>query len=339
MNLSKIVIFTCQGLAKDFSRTNNIANIEEIGNFLTDLQDKPQRLTYQEQALFFDRYKTRMFEIAQVLRLTSRQNKKFRLKRNSMRPIDLIDKIMEPLFSYKTFMNKLYDFIATVMREFMKGITYFDRNDADERIDRPIYHRKISCGSRQNLHELNCSKFYEDPQEFFRRSTKNRTCTIERQVYDCLFAKYFPTQEQDFGHRMMLKMSQREDYFNKCFPSTTIEISVDFDMNGMPVDMSISQCSNVRISLETYSKKCNSYDKTKLNWNDIMNLDTRNVLLLYKDVVIGKRLVYDRTSAIKIFTQKEQTFKKPVDIWEQEHIEQMTDKNVFSNTAIKNSTL
>ena len=333
MDSYKLAVTTCYELAKDYLRTKDLKNIDEIGNFMFELIDRPHRMHDHEKSTFFDSYKNMLFDIAQVLRSVSKEHKKYRFTRNSTRPVILIEKVMEELFLYMTLMNKLLDFIAVVMREFMKGITYFERDSADERNDRPIYHRDVSCGSRQKLHELDCSEFYDDPPEFFRRSLKNRKCTIERQVYDRLFTKYFPSEEQDFGHRMMREMSRRDGYFNKCFPSTTIEISVKFNKNGIPIDLSICQCNSVRISVEMYAKTCRVYDE--VNWNDIASLDTTSVQHIYNDEVGGKRLVYDRTNFVKVYTQKKQTFNSPTDAWEKENIEQMKSINTFSNSAVK----
>ena len=328
-------ITTCHFFVIDYFRTKDLRNIDEIGNSMFDLFDRPHRMLDHEKSTFFDRYKNDLFDIAQVLRSVSKEHKKLRFSRNNIRPQFLIEKVMEELFSYITLMKKLTDFIAIVMREFMKGITYFDKDGADERIDHPIYHRDVSCGSRQKLHELDCSKFYDDPPEFFRRSLKNRKCTIERQVYDRLFIEYFPSKEQDFGHRMMREMSRREDFFNKCFPSTTIEIKVTFDNNGIPIGLTIGQCNSTRISWEIYAKTCRVYDERKVNWRKIASLDKNLVLHIYNDEVVGKRLVYDRTNSIKVYSEKKQTFYSPTDAWEREDIEQMKSTNTFSNSAVK----
>lgn len=325
----------CHSVVVNYKKYSDMAMIDKIGDILVYIYPSSVVLTQSQKNDFFNEYKEYLYAIAQTLRLVSQQNKKFRFSVNKMRPVDAITSFLEPIFSYNTLMKKLLNFIAVMTREFMKGITYFQRDGADESRDRPIYHRDVSCGSRQALHELDCSVFFDSPDEFLRRSTKNKNCTIERQVYDKIFSRYFPSREQDFGHRMMETMSKREEYFNKCYPGTTIDVLVIFNVHQVPKRLSITLCSPTRISAESYSKTCNSYDRRLFDWNDIANLDIDAVMRVYQDDVSCNRLVYDKENSLKVFTHKVQSFTNPVDKWESENIEHMQPTNSFSNNSVR----
>lgn len=335
MNFFEANIDVCYIAAKQYRNTKSLSIIDTLGTTIINMHTNPYQMNLVEKSTFFDQYKSQLYFIAQTLRLVHTEERRYRVSVNKMRPAFFIDNLMEQTFMYNTFMTRLLDFISVMMREFMKGITYFARDAADEHRDKPIYHRDVSCGSRQALHELDCTGFHHNPREFLRRSLKNRKCTIERQIYDQLFQRYFPSHEQNYGHRMMLSMSSREEFFNKCYPGTTIEVSVIFNSDSVPIKMSICQCSSVKILVEKYEKTCNMYNANLLNWNDISNLDITHVSNIYTNDVVGKRLVYELESSMKIYTQKQQSFTHPIDAWTSEDVESMTAANTFSNNAAK----
>jgi hypothetical protein len=319
-------------LAKDYRIKKHTKIIDELGNQILGMLNYPYPLTQHDKEVFYDSYKDRLYYVAQTLRLMKADNKKFRLSANRMFPDQLISSVLEPVFSYETFSTRLLDFSHRMLIEFLKGITYFQRNAADQVADRPIYHRTLSCGRHNALNELDCTGFYDNPQEFLRRSMKIRKCTIERSIYDKLFAKYFPSQEQNFSHRTFLTMTERDEYFGKCFRGTTIEVEVDFDLHGIPIEIEISQCNPNRIIIERYTKQTNIYNANALNWNNIGQFNIDEVNNIYGNDVVCRRLVYDRESLIKLYSKKIQTFTNPVDEWV---VEDMNNLNTFSSDRAK----
>jgi hypothetical protein len=328
MELYFVEIEDCYEISKEYRLHKNLNDLNELGRLLLSINNRPNNLTEDEKANVYDLYKGDMYFIAQTLRQAQKENRRFRFSVNGLRPIQLINLVLEANFMYETFTLRILDFIAIMLREFMKGITYFDRNGADQVHDRPIYHRTLSCGRQNALHELDCSGFYDAPQEFLRRSMKTRKCAIERQVYDKLFEKYFPSNEQDFGHRMMQMMASREDYFNKCFPNTTIGAKITFDQHGFPIGLTISQCNANKIIVERYKKDTNNYDPNVMNWNDISSLNVHEIATMFQANVSCWRLVRDRESLLKIYSKKIQSFNNPIDEWVVQEDSIMT--NTFS---------
>ena len=322
----------CMSFAKGYRRTKDTKFINELGNQLLCMLDYTNTLTQNEKEVFYNNYKGRLYYIAQTLRLIKADNKKFRLAANRMFPDQLISSVLENVFSYETFTKRLLDFAHIMLIELLKGITYFQRNTANQVADRPIYHRTLSCGRHNALHELDCSGFYDNPQEFLRRSMKTRKCTIERNIYDKLFAKYFPSQEQNFSHRTFLTMTERDEYFGKCFRGTTIEVEVDFNLHGIPIEIEITRCNPNRIIIERYTKQTYSYNANVLNWNDIGQLNINEVNNVYANDVICRRMVYDRESFIKLYSKKMQTFTNPIDKW---FADEMSDLKTFSSSKAK----
>ncbi len=334
MQKYKIDIKAAYKLSKQYDESNDIKIIDALGQLLLSLNENPNTLTLQEKASIYDSNKNELYNIAQTLRKMHKENKKYRLTHNNMRSNELINFVMEKNIMYETFTKKLFDFIAILLREFMKGITYFQRNSADQTRDRPIYHRTLSCGNKNSLHELDCSGFYTNPDEFVQRSKKTRKCTIERQIYDILFSKYFPTNEQNYGHRFM-KLKTTREYFNTCFPNTIIDVDIEFNHHGLPIDLTISQGNATKIIVENYKKTIKSYDPNLLNWNDIFNLYPDRINDLYKTDVNCRRLIYDKESCLKMYSKKQQSFYHPVDKWIIENQHEFTNKNTYSQSQAK----
>lgn len=321
-------IVVCSDLATAYRKTKDKKIINELGEMVLNIQNITHTLTQNEKETIYDLYKEELYDIAQTLRLMHQDHRRFRLSINTMYPQQLIHSVLEPVFSYETFTIRLFDFIAIMLIEFLKGITYFQRNAANQVADRPIYHRTLSCGRTNALHELDCTGFHDNPQEFVRRSLKIRKCTIERNVYDRIFAKYFPSQEQNFSHRFFVTAMERDDYFSKCFPATTISIKMRFDPNGIPIELQVSQCNPNKITIERYTKQTNIYNANALNWNNIGQLNINEVNNIYGNDVVCRRLIYDRESNVTIYSKKIQTFANPVDEWV---IDDMNDLKAFTN--------
>lgn len=129
----------------------------------------------------YNLYKFELYNIAKTLR----KNSKLKIARSNIKVFTYIDTVLEPVFNYVSNTQKILEYIENIFSEFMKGITYFNTNTG---ISRPIYHRDNSCGSRNQLSDLDCTNFYDNPNEFSRRSLKVKKCYIERLVYDKIFS-------------------------------------------------------------------------------------------------------------------------------------------------------
>jgi hypothetical protein len=200
----------------------------------------------------------------------------------------------------------------------MKGITYFSSNTG---VDRPIYHRDNSCGNRGALHEMNCSQVYDDSNEFDRRSQKARKCYIERLVYDEIFGMYFPSGEQNSRHReMVMNTGRGKNMFMTCFPSTVLEISVEWTKDYVfPHRLFITTTNPSKYKTEVYQKTANGYDSRTSNVDMIEKLNV-NVANIYKRQVSCTRSVYDNETKVTIFNDKVQTFDSPI-AWKEIEIE------------------
>lgn len=141
MDYYGVAIFTCYGPSLEYNKTHDKKIIDELDRTLNDIGNHSILLTNAEKIDFFNLYKANLYYVAQTLRM---MNKDY-----------LID-ILEKKFLYETYTAHLLDFIAITMKEFLKGITYFQGNSID-------------CKNLQ---------------------------TIDASVYNILFQKYFPTKNK-----------------------------------------------------------------------------------------------------------------------------------------------
>lgn len=320
--------------------TNNVENVHELGNTLTSILHRYNNINLcnTQKYTIFNQEKKRLYLVAQGLRKIQREHPNFRVRINNQRPNYLIHNVLEHVFMYQTLTQRLLEFINTVFTEFIKGITYFQQNTG---VERPVYHRDISCGTRNPhdnrnriaLDELTCEGHYDNLVEFDRRSTKSRNCAIERIIYDRLFSKYFSTGEQDYGHRLHGLRIEREEYFNKCFPSTVLDIDVSFNEDDIPIALTINQSNASRIAIERYVKSCKRYNANILRTSRVQTLNPRAAENLYKVSVEGYRMVYNRTDQVKIYNTKRQTFRTPVLGWKTANVSHLTENNTFRNTV------
>ena len=154
--------------------------------------------------------------------------------------------------------------ISKRMLEFMQGITMFaSRDDEDDHIGRPPYHRQASCGpstrepavsaafERDNL---TCRPDTPDP-ELSRRRRNVWTCLIERLAYRSVYQSLIGPQ--DIGHDHNEARVTRS-LFERCFAAssvTVIDVSVALTgRTGVPVEMTVTYSTPLDRIVETYSR-------------------------------------------------------------------------------------
>lgn len=139
-------------------------------------------------------------------------------------------KIIDKISLFKTYKNRMFNFINYILVEFMKGITIFDSN-TDITSVVPVYHRNTSCRKKN----VKCSESNSSTDKINNKISVFN-CTIERIIYNELFKKYINIP-QNFGHKFQLTY---EEYinFNTCFPSSTLYIILEFN-DIFPISLKI----------------------------------------------------------------------------------------------------
>jgi len=136
-----------------------------------------------------------------------------------------------------------------VFNQFTKGMTYFAN---DNPVEHPVYHREASCKS----------KYINVDAKFSKPNSKDAlsTCYIERMIYNKLYTHFL--HEQEVRHLKELNLVER--YFQKHFPSISINVDIKYDTNLYPykcIVTTIEECEenkNVKIltiTIEIYTKK------------------------------------------------------------------------------------
>jgi hypothetical protein len=154
--------------------------------------------------------------------------------------------------------NRIFN-LSTIFENFIKGITYFSFQEADNPSG-PIYHRLTSCGPADDAFKqtLICTK---NQSKDIKNKTKEKieTCYIERLIYDNLYKnlKFYDSKageppQQDKGHNDRLDLTKTD--FNSCFPHIDIDVDVSFE-HDIPVHVTIiRRKKGLEISRETYHK-------------------------------------------------------------------------------------
>lgn len=301
------LIFLRREYTKQTSENDKENLMHDICQTLMNVYSKTinNPLTLDEKMNLYNINKLHLYQIAQILRKYPRKNTQF--LHNNVRVPNLVELVMEPSFMYVTFTKQLLDYIATVFKEFMKGITFYQTNTG---VDRPIYHRDQSCGDRGSLHELDCTYIYDDPDEYRKRSQKVRNCYIERLVYDEIFKAYFPSQEQNFQHRAMgLNTGRGIDKFASCFPSTVLEVEIEWSADRLfPVQLVIYTTSPGKSKMEIYARSMNAYDPLEHNVNIIQNLKINVIPSLYQPIVDCSRWILDQETKTYVHNNKVQSY-------------------------------
>jgi hypothetical protein len=257
-----------------------------------------------EANIYYNTYKRELCDVAQILN----KNRTLTLG-NGNRITTLIDEVLDVAFNYTANTQKILDHISNVHKELLKGITHFDTNTD---VQRPVYHRAQSCGSRSPnaLRELNCSNTYHDTDESSRRARKVRNCLLERLVYNELFRKYHPTEQQNFGHEnMILNIERSHNKFMSCFPSTTMHVRLFWTNDNLfPKGMMVTTSSPTKTKVEMYRKSMQNYDPLQYNV-EMIELLNDNVSNIYAQDVECLRLIYDRETYMYIENEKTQSFQ------------------------------
>lgn len=160
-----------------YQTTNLQADLQMMCNTLLAMERfiSTNPPTIQQKSTWYNSNSKKLFEVAQILR----KNAKVRIVNDiqNRKVANMIVAVLDTGFNYSTYTMHILEFINSIYTEFLKGITHFQTNTS---VSRPVYHRDQSCGARNALNELNCSKVYNTPDEFTRRSQKVRKCYIER---------------------------------------------------------------------------------------------------------------------------------------------------------------
>lgn len=199
--------------------------------------------------------------------------------------------------------------ITPLIAVFLKGITYFGKEDAF-----PIYHRMFSCGPRENHAayrdaHTNCANTVP-ADEKQRRARIAETCYIERYVYNKLYEHevlHIPASsndldhaKQDDGHLGALEVAEKD--FNKCFPGMLLKCYLVFE-GRVPTQLIIERQRGRSKTIETYVH--NGYwrdDPLGKVWkyDDIVvctkQTDTRRYIKVQTSLSPSRWLLYPKTS-------------------------------------------
>lgn len=298
------------------------SSLIKIFRILLKWNSEYESISDDEKTKVFNKYKLFFFKIASTLKTNFKFEWKFRDQKNNKVPInsryyelDEIDNVLEDKLFYKTNMIRIGDYINSIFTEFSKGVSFFVTNTA-QYVQRPIYHRPASCGSknRYGLSELKCDGL-SDIIEIQRRTDKIIKCCIERQIYNEIYSKIHPNSEQDYNHKMMLEdLNRSRIYLQSCAPGTQLKVVLGWDIfNRVPVSLEIHIVDGKKYILEKYEKEINNqYDFSEHNLDDIENLTT-DVTNLYEPIIKCLKSEWIRQptfNTIRTDYEKKQTYQQ-----------------------------
>lgn len=109
-----------------------------------------------------------------------------------------------------------------IFTEFIKGITYF-KTDIDARMERPVYHRIKSCGSKSmTIKEKFGITGYYSVDKALSKKEAIKKCYIERVIYDKIFQ--WILHQQDVSH--LRELREMKILYEYMFPKSELTIEV-----------------------------------------------------------------------------------------------------------------
>ena len=221
--------------------------------------------------------------------------------------IPALQSLHDRVFVNLLMFNSTKMLATEIFEEFIKSISLFKKDFSSAQ---PIYHREASCGPRSMdkmaYKNTRSCKLIHTKEELKRNKKLIMRCYLERLIYDSIFSHLtlmFPKHgdqesSQDSGHRLMLK-DVRTD-FETCYPNTTLEVSIKYNENNIPVMLAISQSSKrnqVLHERETYARIVNDQrDPTS-----------------YSEVYIGDTMCKKQVGPVTYY--KTQNFESATDRW------------------------
>lgn len=201
--------------------------------------------------------------------------------------------------------------ISAVLKEFIKGITYFSDQHGDEV---PIYHRLYSCGATDDdAYYREWHKCRDTMNDTQRAEVEQRitTCYIERLIYDNIYVhlhNFFPPQptaenKQNPGHLDRLEVT-RKDY-KTCFPSVEIKIDVEYT-HEYPYILRITKLVNdTPRYTEIYKKEINRQRVTSVYEDVVECFVHKSSGIFYKYQTFErretfKRVILDKTNELLV---------------------------------------
>lgn len=133
--------------------------------------------------------------------------------------------------------------------EICKGITYFEGDGTPDTIERPIYHRPVSCGSkRMTFMEKFVVPKYATAAQTLAIHQATRLCYLERLIYDKIFFQVLHYQDARHGK----ELRNMERLFQNYYPGEKIVVEVNLEGSCV---VTITTHKNESKVIETYTKK------------------------------------------------------------------------------------
>lgn len=141
---------------------------------------------------------------------------------------------------FNAVINGLAQEVTQTFTEFSKGITFFQSEH--QQLRWPVYHRDVSCGTRNLRTEQKFVKTKFGPDMGFAIAR----CYIERLMYDEIFQNNLGYQ--DIPHKLELDDVSR--HYDKYFPHSNLRVRIRFLQNLVPISVDII----TKDAIEKYTK-------------------------------------------------------------------------------------
>jgi len=210
--------------------------------------------------------------------------KAFLLEIKSQRGRSYHDKIFIKIFNLES--KHLPLGITRVFEEFIKGITYFQKEEENKK-KIPIYHRAASCGDSSNSFRKKYLQCYNENLEENLEEKKSHIfkCYLERLIYDDMYKNltlHFPGKlennetKQNQGH--LFQLGERAKNFNSCFIGVKLKIKIYYENNFPSVLIIEFIKDDVVVKKETYMKQTykDIYDNTVYSNNVYVEINENN---------------------------------------------------------------
>lgn len=155
------------------------------------------------------------------------------------------DRIFIPMKYNQIIESKI---VTDFFTQFVKGITYFKIEEQQLRL--PIYHRNVSCGSK----ELTSEQQFIDTMFGPKKDKLIERCYLERTIYNILYNKILDSQ--DFGHRFEYLNISRiyQNYYPNVYIDIEIEYLIDTNYPLRIIINKLDAISKVIIETQIYTK-------------------------------------------------------------------------------------